>query len=69
VLGEEKAVVLEVAPLDLHGVTYSDVTLQFSDQAIEHARLGPEAIPEGLQPGERVLATRVMRMVVSIRRR
>ena len=67
-LGEQEAVVLEVKPFGLHGVTYSDVTVQFPDRTVERARLGPEGVPDGLQPGERVLATRVANMVISLRR-
>jgi hypothetical protein len=67
-LGEQEAMVLEVAPFGLHGVTYYDVTVAFPDRSTEQARLGPEAVPEGLQPGERVLATRVVNMVISLRR-
>jgi hypothetical protein len=67
-LGEQEATVLEVNPFGLHGVTYYDITVEFSDQRVERARLGPEGVPDGLQPGERVLATRVANMVVSLRR-
>jgi hypothetical protein len=66
--GEQEAVVLEVTPFLLHGVTYYDVTVTFPDRAVEQARLGPEAVPEGLQPGDRVFATRVANMVVSLRK-
>jgi hypothetical protein len=34
----------------------------------DHARLGPESVPENLQPGEVVLAMKVSNMVVSLRR-
>jgi hypothetical protein len=67
-LGEEEAVVLEVAPFDLHGVTYYDLAVGFRDRSVQQARLGAESVPDGLQPGDRVLATRVANMVVSIRR-
>jgi hypothetical protein len=67
-LGEQEAMVLEVRPLGLHGVIYQDVTVGFPDRTVEHARLGPEGVPDGLQPGERVLATRVGNMVISLRR-
>ena len=67
-IGEQEAVVVAVAPLGLHGVTYYDVTVTFSDRTVEQARLGPEGVPEDLQPGERVMATRVANMVVSLRR-
>jgi hypothetical protein len=68
VLGEAEAVVVEVRPFDLHGVTYHDVTLQFPDGSAETARLGPEAVPDQLRAGERVLATRVANMIISVRR-
>src|SRR5712692_3221762 len=55
VLGEREAVVVELKPFGLHGVTYYDVTVQFSDRTLEHARLGPEAVPDALQPGEGVM--------------
>jgi hypothetical protein len=60
--------VLDVKPFDLHGVTYSDVTVTYPNRAVEQARLGPEGVPDALQPGERVLVTRVANMIISIRR-
>jgi hypothetical protein len=68
VLGEQEATVVEVRPFDLHGVTYSDVAVSFADGSVQHSRLGPEAVPGGLQAGDRVLATRVANMVISLRR-
>jgi len=67
-LGEQEATVLEVRPFDLHGVTYYDVTVRLPDGLVEVARLGPEAVPDGLRAGEKVMATRVANMVVSLRR-
>lgn len=67
-LGEREAIVMEVTPFDLHGVTYYDLTVAFPDRRVVHARLGPESVPEGLRQGERVLATQVANMVVSLRR-
>jgi hypothetical protein len=67
-LGEEEAVILEVAPFDLHGVRYFDLAVGFPDWSVTQARLGAESVPEGLQKGDRVLATRVANMVVSVRR-
>ena len=67
-LGEQGAVVMKVRPFPLHGVTYYDVAVRFSDQTVEQARLGPEGVPGDLHPGEQVLATRVGNMVVSLRR-
>lgn len=59
---------MEVRSFDLHGVVYTDVAVAFPDRSVVEARLGPEAVPDGLQKGERVLATRVANMVVSLRR-
>lgn len=67
-LGEVEATVTEVRPFDLHGVTYHDVGLTYADGTTESARLGPEAVPEGLREGEAVLATRAANMVLSLRR-
>jgi len=67
-LGEQDATVVEVTPFGLHGVTYYDVTVRFPDGTLEAARLGPEGVPQDLQAGERVLATRVANMVISLRR-
>ena len=67
-MGEQEATVVAVKGFDLHGVTYYDVAVEFADGAVESARLGPEAVPEVLQPGEKVLATRVANMVIGLRR-
>jgi hypothetical protein len=67
-LGEQEAMVVQVRSFDLHGVTYTDVSVAFPDRSVVEARLGPEAVPEGLQPGDRVMATRVANMVISLRR-
>jgi hypothetical protein len=68
VLGEQDALVLEVRPFDLHGVTYFDVKLAFRDRSVHEARLGPESVPDQLQPGEQVLAMTAANMIVSLRR-
>jgi hypothetical protein len=67
-LGEQEAVVVDVKPFNLHGVMYSDVTLTYRDRSVDQARLGPEGVPEDLQAGETVLATKVANMVISLRR-
>ncbi len=66
--GDREGVVVEVHPFDLHGVVYTDVTVSYQDGTIEQARLGPEAIPEGLKPGERVVAARAANLILSLRR-
>ena len=67
-LGEEEAIVLEVKPFDLHGVRYYDLAVGFPDRSVQQARLGAESVPENLEKGDRVLATRVANMVISVRR-
>jgi hypothetical protein len=68
VLGEEEALVLEVNPFEVHGLTYYDVTVAFRDRSIAQARLGPESVPENLERGEQVLASRVAGMLISLKR-
>jgi len=67
-LGEREAVVVEVKPWDVHGVSYVDVTVVYPDRMLETARLGPEGVPEDLEAGERVAVTRAVNMIVGIRR-
>jgi hypothetical protein len=68
VLGEQDAVVLEIRPWDVHGVNFEDVTVVYPDRQVETARLGRESIPAGLEPGEHVLVTKAVNVIVSIRR-
>jgi hypothetical protein len=66
-LGDREGVVTEVRPFNLHGVTYYDLALTFPDGSTQSARLGPEGVPEGLQAGDRVVATMAANMVVALR--
>lgn len=67
-LGDREAVVTELTPFNLHGVTYYDLTVRFPDGSTHTARLGPEGVPDGLEVGDRILATMAANMVVSVRR-
>jgi hypothetical protein len=67
-LGEEEAIVLEVASLAIHGVTYFDLAVGFPDRSVQQARLGAESVPDDLKKGDRIMATRVANMVISVRR-
>jgi len=60
--------VVEIKPWDVHGVSYVDVTVAYPDRVLETARLGAESIPEDLRPGERVLVSSAVNMIVAIRR-
>lgn len=66
--GELEAIIVEDRGFDLHGVTYHDLTLAYGDGTKETARLGPEAIPEGVREGERVMVLRAAGVVISVRR-
>jgi hypothetical protein len=68
VLSEQEALVLDVKPWDVHGVGYVDVTVAYRDRSTETARVGPESVPDGLAPGDEVVVTRAVNMIVSIRR-
>jgi hypothetical protein len=67
-LGEQEAIVVEVRPWDVHGVAHVDVTIAYPDRSVETARLGKESIPSDLQPGERIVVSKAMDIVVEIRR-
>lgn len=67
-MGEQEATVVRTRAFDLHGVTYNDVELKLSDGSSVDGRLGAEAVPEGLQPGERVLAMLAAGLLISIKR-
>ncbi|HCP62406.1 MAG TPA: hypothetical protein DIU14_08060 [Actinobacteria bacterium] len=66
--GDHEVLVLGVTPFHLHGVTYSDVVVALPDRTVLQARLGPESVPDGLLPGERVTAMFAANMVVQLRR-
>jgi hypothetical protein len=67
-MGQQEATVEAVKPFDLHGMRYYDLAVRFADGQVEQARLGAESVPDGLQPGDQVMATRVANMVVSLSR-
>ena len=58
----------EVRPLAIHGMAYVDLVLSLDDGTQLTARLGPEAVPDDLSAGERVVAVTVMANVIEVRR-
>ena len=68
VLREHEAEVLEITPVEIHGVPYADVTLMYPDGVVASARLGRESIPVGLAAGQPVLVQSAMNVVVGVRR-
>jgi hypothetical protein len=67
-LAEQEGVIVEVRPFAVHGVAHVDVTLIYPDRSVATARLGLESVPDGLEAGEHVLVSKVMNVVVGIRR-
>ena len=67
-LGEAEALVVDVKPVDVHGVGYLDVTVAYRDRTMETARLGAESVPDDLRPGEEILVSKAVNMIVSVRR-
>lgn len=65
---ERSAVVTELRPLAIHGMPYIDVVLTLDGGGTRSARLGPEAVPEGLAVGDAVVAVSVMANVIELRR-
>jgi hypothetical protein len=65
---ERTAVVTELRPLSIHGMGYVDLVATLPEGTTISARLGPEALPEGLQVGEEVVVVSVMATVIEIRR-
>jgi hypothetical protein len=68
VFGDREATVRDVRPWEVHGVPYVDVTVAYEDGSLEVARLGVESVPEDLARGERVVVSRAVNMIVSMRR-
>ena len=67
-LGEQEAMVVEVQPFGLHGVTYYDLAVKLDDGRAEEARLGPESVASGLQAGDRIRIIRAGLMIIQVAR-
>ena len=67
-LGEREAEVLDVRRVDVHGVGYADLTLVFEDGVVESARVGSEGTPSDLMVGERVMVSKAVNVIVSVRK-
>lgn len=67
-LGDRAGTVVEVRPFTIHGVPHVDVTIAWADGGTVTARLGAESVPDGIEPGEEVLARLVMSSVVALER-
>jgi hypothetical protein len=67
-LGDRDAIVLEVRRFDIHGAGFADVTVGFEDRSTASARLGSESVPPEIAPGDRVIVSLAMNMIIEIRR-
>jgi hypothetical protein len=67
-LGERRAVVVQLRPVDVHGVRYADLTVAYPDRSLDSARLGIESLPDDLREGEQVLVSTAVNMIVAVRR-
>lgn len=68
VLSEREAEVVEVTPVEIHGVPYADLIVKYPDGVVASARIGRESIPVDLAVGERVLVQAAMSVIVGARR-
>ena len=69
--GSREAVLRKVQPISVHGQISLDVHFVYADDDTEQvrvARVGPEAMPRGLEPGDRVILDFVLGVVTSVKR-
>jgi hypothetical protein len=67
--GRRQAVIHRIQPLSIHGQVSLDIFWQDPDdpeQELRHARVGDDAVPRGLQPGDKVTLHYLMGMVTRI---
>jgi hypothetical protein len=69
--GSREAVVQRLQPISIHGQLSYDVAYTFADEPESQpriARVGPEALPPGLQAGDRVRLDFLVGVVTAIHR-
>jgi hypothetical protein len=67
--GTRQAVVHRIQPISIHGQVSLDVFWmdpEDTEQEIRHARVGDEAAPRNMQPGDKVTLHYLMGMVTKI---
>ena len=67
--GTRQAVIHRIQPVSIHGQVSLDVFWQDPEdpeQEMRHARVGDDAVPRDLQPGDKVTLHYVMGMVTQI---
>jgi hypothetical protein len=69
--GSREGIVRKIQPISIHGQISLDVQYVYPDDPngqIQVARVGPEAVDPGLEPGDRVTVEFVMAMPTRVRR-
>jgi len=67
--GTRQAIIHRIQPMSIHGQVSLDIFWQDPDdpeQEIRHARVGDDAVPRNLQPGDKVTLHYLMGMVTRI---
>jgi len=70
--GTRRAIVKRIQPISIHGQVSLDILWtdpEDPEEEIRHARVGDEAVPKDLQPGDEVVLHYLMGMVTEIERR
>ncbi len=69
--GKKQATLQSVQLVDIHGTRFYDLGYTHDDAPtqLRSARIGPEAIYEGPQPGDAIIVSYLMNVAISIARR
>jgi hypothetical protein len=69
--GSKAALIKKIQPVSIHGQISLDVYLVDPEEPegqVSRARLGPEAVPRDLEPGDRIDVHYLMGTIISITR-
>jgi hypothetical protein len=69
--GSREAVLRKLQPISIHGQLSYDVHYLFADEPdaqVRVARVGPEALAQGLQVGDRIVLDFLVGVVTGVRR-
>jgi hypothetical protein len=69
--GSREAILRKMQPISIHGQVALDVFFSSADDpdgAVHVARVGPEAVHRGLEPGDRVRLEYVLGQVIAVTR-
>ena len=69
--GTRAAILRRVQPISIHGQVSWDISFSDADDPdgpVHTARVGPEAAPRGLEPGDAIVLVYLMGAVTAVRR-